>query len=157
METGSSVLPERSQVARNIVERRTITLDTLLEKRKTGNAKESKFIKLDVQGFELEVLKGSQCTLRSTEVLLLEVSLLEINEGCPRFGEVIAWLNNAGFVLFDVCHMLRRLDGCLWQMDLLFVCESSGLVPEARLTFENWGSAKIRSGTDLSIPPSLRT
>jgi FkbM family methyltransferase len=40
-------------------------------------------LKLDVQGFELEVLRGSKTTLERTEVILSEVSLLPYNVGAP--------------------------------------------------------------------------
>src|SRR5438105_15588252 len=96
------------------------------------------FLKLDVQCFELEVLKGASSILKQAEVVLLEVSLVPINAGCPLFAEVIAALDRNGFQLFDFCSQVRRTDGVLWQTDLLFLRQGSRYLPEPRLTKENW-------------------
>ena len=66
MEAGSSVLAERSPVARK-VERRTLqTIDTLLQFH--GPA----LLKIDTQGYELEVLAGARLSLEKVEAILLE-------------------------------------------------------------------------------------
>ena len=49
------------------------------------------FIKLDVQGYELAVLDGGQRVLKSAEVVLMEVNLLEILEGAPLFHDVVSY------------------------------------------------------------------
>jgi hypothetical protein len=57
----------------------------------------------------------------------------------PTFAEVIAFLDRAGFQLFNFCSQVRRTDGVLWQTDLLFLRAGSRHAPEPRLTRENWG------------------
>ena len=151
METGSSAFDEQSPYARNARQMHTTTLaDAVNDWPVTPN-----FVKLDTQGYELEILKGSD--LSSFEVILTEASLIPINKGCPDMAQVVEFLSSRGFRLVDFCSMVRRLDGALWQTDLLFVREGSSLLPEPRLTAENWGTAKIRSETNMSIPPSLRS
>ena len=79
-------------------------------------------LKLDVQGYEVEVLKGATRILAHTEVALLEVSLIEYNAGSPLFAEVIACMSNAGFAAYDICGYARReSDRALFQVDMLFV------------------------------------
>jgi FkbM family methyltransferase len=136
METGSSVFAEQSPYERKTVNKTTQALDTLLSE---GAHPRADFLKLDVQGYELEVLKGASRVLGEVEALLLETSLVPINAGCPLFAEVVAFVAGAGFRLFDFCSQVRRADGVLWQTDLLFLREGSRYLPDPRLTKENWG------------------
>jgi FkbM family methyltransferase len=88
-------------------------------------------LKLDVQGYELEVLSGAQETLSKVEVALLEVSLLPYNIGAPLFSDVIAFMAARRFLVYDLCSFLRReSDDTAFQADLLFVREDSGLRSE---------------------------
>src|SRR3546814_14954781 len=43
-------------------------------------------LKIDTQGFELEVLKGAQQTLAAIPAILLEMSLTPLDQGAPPFG-----------------------------------------------------------------------
>lgn len=95
-------------------------------------------LKLDVQGYELEVLKGSSQALRAADVVLMEASLVPINDGCPLIGEVMSFMYDHRFRVFDFCSQIRRADGVLWQTDLLFLKAGSGITPDPRLTHENW-------------------
>jgi FkbM family methyltransferase len=136
METGSSIFEESSQYPRTAVTMQTQTLDTVLAQ---GNFPKVDLLKVDAQGAELEVFKGAEAALRQTQAILVEVSIVPVNAGCPSFAEVIGFLANRGFQLFDFCSQVRRRDGVLWQTDLLFVRAGSELLPKAELTPENWG------------------
>lgn len=54
-------------------------------------------LKIDTQGFELEVLKGASATLARTTVVSLELSLVELYEGGAKLDEVYAFMERAGF------------------------------------------------------------
>lgn len=136
METGSSVFPEVSHAPRSVVGKPLTTLDHLLAKRPEW--KSPQFIKLDTQGYELEVLKGARRTLSTVDAVLMEVSLVQINSGCPLFAEVVAFMAEAGFQPFDFCSQIRRRDGVLWQTDLLFVRADGAIRVDSRLTPTNW-------------------
>jgi hypothetical protein len=85
-------------------------------------------LKLDVQGFELEVLAGAQSTLDRTEVVVSEVSLLPYNKGAPLMHEVIAYLAEREFLPYDICGGLRRTsDMALFQTDMIFARRGSEL------------------------------
>lgn len=56
------------------------------------------FLKLDVQGFELSVLKGAQELLKKVLVLHTEVEFVEMYEKQPLFAEVDQFLRQQGFV-----------------------------------------------------------
>ena len=115
------------------------TLDSVVAER---NMNGPILIKEDVQGFELEVLRGANETLRNTEVILLEVSTLPYNVGAPLFSDVVAFMADRRFLLYDVCHLHRRYtDQAVFQMDVLFAREDSALRAEKpffRLPQSEW-------------------
>jgi FkbM family methyltransferase len=53
-------------------------------------------IKLDVQGYELEVLKGARECLRTTKAVICEVSFLEYYQGQCSFHRLVAFLADYG-------------------------------------------------------------
>lgn len=125
-ETVSSALPETEKSNQDFAEIQMYTVDEVVQLK--GLFKVD-FIKLDVQGFELEVLKGASNTLSNAEVVLMEVSLIEINKGAPLIHEVMSFMSNKGYVCYDICSIVRRpLDKALWQTDLIFVNQSSNLI-----------------------------
>lgn len=138
METGSSVFPESSHFPRSVVRKRLTTLDHLVARRSDHGPPQC--LKLDTQGYELEVLRGATHTLSLVDAVLMEVSLVPINAGCPAFADVVAFMADAGFTLFDFCSQIRRKDGVLWQTDLLFIRKAGAIRIDARLTPENWGA-----------------
>lgn len=127
MESGSSVLEENSQLQRKEETRQTARLDTLL----AGQSID--FLKLDVQGFELEVLAGAPETLKTAQAVLLEVSLIAINDGAPIMSEVVAFMKQHGFEVLDILEIHHRpLDKATNQVDLLFVPATSPLLADKR-------------------------
>ncbi|MHB8206935.1 FkbM family methyltransferase [Mucilaginibacter sp.] len=126
--TVSSVLYEYKPNDFKKEPRRLETLDEVLLKNKY-QLERPDFIKLDVQGYELEVLKGAVASLKNVQFVLCEVSLLEINAGTPLIADVIAFMDSAGFITYDICSFIRRpLDRALWQTDLLFIRKSHSLI-----------------------------
>lgn len=80
------------------------------------------FIKLDVQGYELEVLRGATTLLKNCEAILIEVNFYRVHPQMPTVDEVIQFMKAEGFLWFDVMGILRRpSDDVLGYMDLLFV------------------------------------
>jgi FkbM family methyltransferase len=57
------------------------------------------FLKLDVQGFELEVLNGAAECLRSVDCVQAELSFVSLYEGAPDYRELIDFLRASGFRL----------------------------------------------------------
>lgn len=136
METGSSVFEESSPYQREYVNKKTITLDTLLKKH--PNFESADFLKIDVQGYELEVLKGAKQLLEKVELVLMEVSLIPVNKGCPIMSEVVQFMADYDFRVLDFCSQIRRSDGFLWQTDLLFIKNTSKFLPRTTLDKNNW-------------------
>lgn len=54
-------------------------------------------VKLDVQGAELQALKGAPALLETARLIYLEVSFVPIYKDCPLFGEIDGFLKAAGY------------------------------------------------------------
>jgi FkbM family methyltransferase len=82
-------------------------------------------LKLDVQGGELDALSGASGILAQTDYVILEATLFQVFLGGPQLHDVVAFMRERGFVVYDVLGCLYRpLDGALSQVDLAFVQEA---------------------------------
>lgn len=106
------------------------TLDRILSEKKAPTVD---FIKLDVQGAELIVLDGAKETLKGVEAVLLEASILEYNKDAPTFEEIIRYMGDAEFRVYDVLGMHYLPAKLLSQMDILFIRKNSSLFPKGLL------------------------
>lgn len=101
---------------------RAITLDQLIH---AYQLRPPFLLKVDVQGAELEVLRGGEVALAGAEYVLLEVSLFEFFEHGPQFCDVVSFMHAKGFVPYDILGLQHRpLDRALSQVDIAFVKES---------------------------------
>lgn len=60
------------------------------------------FLKIDVQGYELEVLQGAEKALAKSRGCELEVSFMEIYRNQPLFAEIDSFMRARGFFLADL-------------------------------------------------------
>lgn len=128
MGSGSSIMAERSEVPRRVETRRLRTLDSLLK-----DVQPPALLKIDAQGYELQILTGAARILPNFEAVLLEVAIIEINEGAPLLHEVVAFMKARGFVAYDILEIHRRpLDKALNQVDIVFINERSWLIADKR-------------------------
>ena len=101
---------------------RTVTIDGMVARRQ---ARPPYLIKIDVQGAELDVLRGAENALKHTEYILLEVSLFQFFKNGPSFSDVVAYMKGKGFVPYDLYELqYRPLDAALAQVDIAFVREA---------------------------------
>jgi len=80
----------------HIKEYTTFTLDEVV---KNKNFLLPDLIKIDVQGAELDVLKGADLCLQHTKHLIIELQKVEYNKGAPHKDIVIDYIRSKGFTL----------------------------------------------------------
>ena len=117
MESGSSIYEEQTSHPRRV---RAYPMQTLDAAMAGLSLPGEVFVKLDVQGAERDVLDGATETLARCSFLLLEASVLNFNADAPLLDELVPYLKDKGFVLFDVCDLRRKANGTLFQLDLIF-------------------------------------
>lgn len=79
----------------SMVEVEQITLDSFAES--FPSIVDYNFINMDVQGYELEVLKGAKKTLAHIDHIVCEVNWEELYEGCVQIADLDRYLENYGF------------------------------------------------------------
>lgn len=124
---GSSLLREAEGGATDGIPREveTTTIDDIASR---AQAEPPFWMKLDVQGAEIQVLRGATQTLVATDLVLMEVSLLPFFLGGPILDDIVAFMRGAGFVAYDILGpTYRPIDGALGQVDIAFVPVESGL------------------------------
>lgn len=73
---------------------RTVTLDAV---RRLKQFPDPDMIKMDVQGAEMDVLKGALETLQTVKHIVLELQVIDYNKGAPKRDEVIAYMDSIGY------------------------------------------------------------
>ncbi|MDJ0688930.1 MAG: FkbM family methyltransferase [Xenococcaceae cyanobacterium MO_188.B32] len=120
--SGSNFLyKESAQLKAQDKQRRVkvISIDSLID---SNQIDMPQLAKLDVQGFELEVLRGGKKLFGFVDIFILEVSLFRFMEKQPLFHEVVNFMIERGYLVYDIPGFLRRpYDGALGQTDICFV------------------------------------
>lgn len=79
-----------------VIEVPLVRLDDLLRENAVDVSAHNLLV-VDVQGYELEALKGGRETLRSMDYVVPEVNREELYESCALVDELDAWMRKAGF------------------------------------------------------------
>lgn len=78
------------------------------------------FVKIDVQGFELNVLKGCLDLIDNFDYIYVETSFVELYEKQPLAYEIISFLKEYSFDLKGIYNSIYDKEGLAVQADLLF-------------------------------------
>jgi FkbM family methyltransferase len=123
--TGNSIFREKTTFFDDdVCEKETRTmkrLDTIIQEKSLPFPD---FIKLDVQGAELLILEGAPACMRSADVIMMEVSVASMNEGSPLIHDVLNFMANNGFVMFDIVEA-NSIGPVLTQLDIVFCKKDS--------------------------------
>lgn len=90
-----------------------VKLDSYMEK--VPSREKFNFINIDVQGYELEVFKGAESTLRDVSAIYTEVNRAELYEGCCMVSELDEFLGSRGFTRVET-----NWEGISWG-DALYI------------------------------------
>jgi hypothetical protein len=79
-------------------------------------------LKLDIQGFELEALKGARMSLSKFKIVQVELSFIPVYEKAPLYREVIDFLEQNDFEIFTLTPaFVDGKTGRMLQADGIFV------------------------------------
>lgn len=107
--------------ANNTIEE-TIEIDTLDNIFRDTDFVKNILLKIDVQGFEKEVLFGAKVTLMNITLIIIEISFLELYEGSPNFSIIYNLLAKAGFEYIGSMNQYNNpVNGRPLQQDALFL------------------------------------
>lgn len=106
-------------------EKRTVDITTLDLIGKEYHIEGEILLKIDVQGAELHVLRGANSIIEKCECIILEVSFFKSLITGSDIYEIVCFMKDRGFVVYDITSFLYRpYDGALSQADMIFVKEN---------------------------------
>jgi FkbM family methyltransferase len=97
------------------------TLDVVLPVLQERLGFDRPYLKLDTQGFDLEVLSGSSESLASMRALQTEASVIGIYKGMPGYMDTIRYLDGRGFDLTGLYTVSRDSSLRLIEFDCVMI------------------------------------
>jgi FkbM family methyltransferase len=101
---------------RQVVQVPQVRLDRIL-----GDVKEIDLLKLDLQGYELEALKGCGSLLERVKVVVTEIEFIALYKNQPLFGDVDVFLRGNGFNLYNLYDLYTQENGQLTAGDAVYI------------------------------------
>jgi FkbM family methyltransferase len=99
-----------------------IEINTLDDIVKSMELEDNILLKIDVQGYEDQVIMGAKNCLNSIQVIIIETSFAPLYEGQPLFADIYQMLIEHGFVYSGSLEELKSpVDGIPLQQDSLFI------------------------------------
>jgi FkbM family methyltransferase len=84
--------------------------------------------KFDIQGYELEAIRGMRDRVQSFDVYIIETSLHSVSANPPDLYSVVSFMKQHGYSVYDILDgILRPMDGDLAYVDLVFVKDDGPL------------------------------
>lgn len=79
------------------------------------------FLKLDLQGYELEALNGCGKLLERIKIITIEIEFIPLYDGQPLFGDIDVYLRAQGFRMLNLYELYTHLDGQLTAGDAVYL------------------------------------
>jgi FkbM family methyltransferase len=123
--TSSSLFEMKKEIenpffAEHLKEKGTESVEISTLDKEIPSDKKVNILKLDVQGYELEVLKGGTETLKRTAIVLVEMQNHDLYSEAPKYYDIDSFLVGAGFELYNIIPSLRQ-DKKLYEWDGLYI------------------------------------
>jgi hypothetical protein len=100
----------------------TVTpLDSLFS---ADEMKRPAMLKIDVQGFEMEALRGCEPLLENFDWIYAECSFVDLNSGQKLASDVIQWLGERDFIISGIYNPCFADDGQSVQADFTIFSQS---------------------------------
>jgi len=87
------------------------------------------YLKIDTQGFDIEVLRGARDSLPGIKALQTEVSVINIYKGMPRYMDTIRFLDERGFDITGFYPVSRDSALRLVEFDCVMINRSAPIAP----------------------------
>jgi FkbM family methyltransferase len=104
----------------NTVETEEISIFTLDELIQMHALQLPDVIKIDVQGFELDVFKGATHALASAKYVIAELSFIDLYQKQPKLSELLQFLEMHNFRIIDFGHQWKNKQKEIIQVDAIF-------------------------------------
>jgi FkbM family methyltransferase len=101
---------------RQVVEVQQVRLEDVMQ----GN-REIDLLKLDLQGYELEALKGCGRLLERIKIITTEIEFVALYDGQPLFGDIDVFLRAHGFRMLNLYELYTHPDGQLTAGDAVYL------------------------------------
>jgi FkbM family methyltransferase len=124
-DSGSAVFNKNNLGQTRVETIEIVRLDDFLSK----DQNEIGIMKIDVQGFELDVLKGAETTLKRTDIVVLEANNHEGYAGSAKYYDIDNYMRAHNFTLYDILPSIVD-NGKLKEWDVIYMNNSAKCVSE---------------------------
>jgi FkbM family methyltransferase len=100
-------------------------LDAVLQSATDGVQRPRVLLKMDTQGYDLNVFEGSRGCLDHIVALQSELSVAPLYEGMPHYLDALRAYEQAGFSLYHLALVTRTLEGGIQELNCLMKKEGT--------------------------------
>ena len=122
--------PYKAGIGLELAQEREVKIDTLDSYTKRNGIVSVDFLKIDVQGFEKEVLKGAEYLISTGAIKIIQLELIfrALYETLPLPSEIFSILESNNYRVLTMHSFWPSVGGRLFQCDVIF-CQA-GLIGE---------------------------
>lgn len=97
------------------------TIDEFIRNSNLDDKNAKIFLKIDTQGYDLNVFKGSKHSLSQIIGILSELSMKPLYEGMPMYRDVLQEYENHGYKITGMYPVIRDKDYNIIEMDCTLI------------------------------------
>ena len=112
-----TVLTNPGELKFETVEVSVKRLDSIIDSQKLSRPS---LLKIDTEGYELNVLLGAKSLIKNVDYIIVEVSILKRFNNSYEFFDIVNYLKSNGFSLHQILTANKDNQGLVRYCDLLF-------------------------------------
>lgn len=120
LDVDPAFLPELAASSRTAQRCLPVHVRTLDDEARRQGLERIRLLKLDVQGYELEVLRGAETILSRVDFIMAEAHFFPIYKGAPLWSDLFSHLSSRGFDLVEMTAFRTDRAGRLMECDMVF-------------------------------------